>query len=102
MLLHYPRTCVGIRSLGDLSMSLCVWCCISVVLGLLVCVCVFDGEFARRCFCFLLVVFVDVVVTVVTIALNCGIVVPFGLGSIVVFGVVVIVRVRVLVSLKCL
>ena len=44
--------------------------------------------------------FVDVVDMVVMVALNCGIGVPFGLGIIVVFGVVVRVRVFVLVSLK--
>ena len=99
MLLHYPRTRFGIRSLGDLSMRGCVWCCISVALVLLVCVCVFDGEFARRCFVFI-GVFVDVVVMVVMIALNGGIVVPLGLGIFVVFGAVVLVLVLAIVLLR--
>ena len=43
---------------------------------------------------------VGVVVMVVMTALNGGMCVPFGLGIIVVFGVVVLVRVLVLVSLK--
>ena len=56
--------------------------------------------FARRCFVVIASI-VDVVVVVVMFALVGGIiVVPFGLGIIVVFGVVVRARVLVLVLLK--
>ena len=56
--------------------------------------------FVQRCFVVVIII-VEVVVVVVMFALVGGInVVPFGLGIIVVWGVVVIARVLVLVLLK--
>ena len=51
LLLRYPRTCFGIRGLGDLFVYWCFWCCVCIVLLLLVCVCLFDDVFARRGYC---------------------------------------------------
>ena len=98
MLLHYPRTCLGVRSLGDLFVWWCFWCCVSVVLAWLVCVRLFDSVFARRGYCFILGFIIDVVVVVGVFVLVGGVVVAIlVLGVIVVLGVVVIVRVIVLV-----
>ena len=78
----------------------CGWCCVCFVLVLWVYACLVDDLFTRRCH--VCVVVVDVVMAVM-IAVDVGsVVVVLGLGDHVVFGVVVLVRVIVLVPLKCL
>ena len=84
-LLHHPRSCLGFRRIGVLFAF----------------VCVFDGVLARRGYCFVFVVIVDVDVgMVVMIVLVGGVVVLLGRCDFVVFGVVVLVRVIVLVCVK--
>ena len=79
MLLHYPRSCIGIRSLGDLRFIWWFSCCVCFVIVLFVCVCLFDGVFARRVG---------------------GIVVLIDIGVVVVLGVVLLLCVIILVLLK--
>ena len=81
----------------------CGWCCACYVLVLLVYACLVDGLFTRRCHACFVVVVEDVVVMAVMIVFEVGcVVVVLGLGDHVVLGVVVLFRVFVLVSLKCL
>ena len=101
MLLHYPRSCLGIRSIDALLVLGCVWCCICLVMVLLVCACLFDGVFARRGYCFVFVVRVGVVVMVVMIVFVGGIGVVLVVRCVmVIFGVVALVRVIIIVLLK--
>ena len=99
MSLHYPRTCLGIRSFGVLCMCfgafgvvyvLCLYC-------LFVCACLMACSPAV----FIVSVVVEVLAMVVVIVLVGGsVVVIFVIGGILVLGVVVILRVVVLVLLK--
>ena len=72
------------------------------MLVLLVCACLVDGVFARRCYCCYVCIFYGVVAMVGMIVIVGDLVVMFALGVIVVLGVVLIRCVLVLVLLEWL
>ena len=100
MLLFYNCSSLGIRSVGDLLLCWCFLVLRLFCVCLFVCVCLFDGMFARRGYWCVFVI--GVVMDVLIVLVGGFVVVLFVRCVSVVIGGVVIVRVIVLVFLKCL